>query len=374
AKIADVKASGRPCCQAGSLCPHANDNANPPMANGLNSTYAPPILAARAGQIMADFILGLARRSDLLFAGLMVLQYLCAIAVSLWLSPWAWEAATGKAHRLLTTALVAGGALSLPPIALSLARPGRVLNRYVVAVSQMLMSALFIHLTAGRAESFLHLYVSLAILTFYRNWLVLFVASVVGVLALVMVPAYTPLAQAGRLHDWPWRVLEYSGWLIFEDVFVILGISQVLSEWKIASFSLAELRGAMTRKEVELSDSLEKLREHEIRTQLILERAYEGFVAIDADGRITDWNKHAEHMFGWSKQEALGLTLTETIIPPPFREAHSQGLRRFLETGEGPILNKSIEVQALNRSGQEFPIELSVTPVRVGDSLTICAF
>ncbi len=117
-----------------------------------------------------------------------------------------------------------------------------------------------------------------------------------------------------------------------------------------------------------------KLQESEQQTRLIIDTAYDAFVAIDADSAITAWNPQSEKIFGWTRGEALGRGLAETIIPPQHRDAHKRGLQRFLTTGEGPVLNKRIEITALRRDGTEFPVELSIRPLKVGDSYTFNAF
>jgi len=116
------------------------------------------------------------------------------------------------------------------------------------------------------------------------------------------------------------------------------------------------------------------LRASEERTRLIVDRAHDAFIAMDVAGVITDWNPQAERIFGWSRAEALGCRLAETIIPAQYREAHSRGLQHFLATGEGPVLNQRLELTALHRDGHEFPVELSITPLRTGDRWIFAAF
>src|SRR5262245_19545146 len=118
----------------------------------------------------------------------------------------------------------------------------------------------------------------------------------------------------------------------------------------------------------------EELRASEERRRLILDNAHAAFIAMSADGRIAEWNRHAEITFGWSRAEAVGRVLSETIIPSQFREAHIRGLARFLVTGEGPVLNRVLEVPALRSDGREFPAEISIAPVRVGEQYLFSAF
>jgi diguanylate cyclase (GGDEF)-like protein/PAS domain S-box-containing protein len=93
----------------------------------------------------------------------------------------------------------------------------------------------------------------------------------------------------------------------------------------------------------------------------ILEGAHEAFLAMDTRGIIIDWNPQAEATFGWSREEAVGRVLADTIVPERHRDAHWQGLRRYLTTGEGPVIDKRIEIEALHRGGFEFPVELTIS-------------
>ena len=108
------------------------------------------------------------------------------------------------------------------------------------------------------------------------------------------------------------------------------------------------------------------LRESEERTRAIIESAYDAFVGMDQNGVVTDWNAEAEATFGWSRAEAIGRILSTTIIPPRFREAHERGLKHFQVTGESSVLNRRVEIFALHRDGHEFPVELTISPIRRG--------
>ncbi len=118
----------------------------------------------------------------------------------------------------------------------------------------------------------------------------------------------------------------------------------------------------------------EALRDHEELSRVILDSAHDAFIAMDSAGRVSDWNRRAATMFGWSREEAIGRRLSEMILPPPEREAHEHGLRRFLATGDGTVMNSVIEVSAQNRQQRTFPVELTIRPVRHRDGLSFCAF
>jgi PAS domain S-box-containing protein len=105
-----------------------------------------------------------------------------------------------------------------------------------------------------------------------------------------------------------------------------------------------------------------------------LDSALDAVITIDSRGFIKSWNPEAERIFGWSRQEILGKTLTESIIPPQHREAHLRGMKHFAASGQGPVLNKRIEITALRKNGTEFPVELAITPIRTGEHVSFSAF
>lgn len=117
-----------------------------------------------------------------------------------------------------------------------------------------------------------------------------------------------------------------------------------------------------------------RARNTEQRTRSILESAPEAVVIMNARGLIGYWNTEAERIFGWSREEAIGRSMAETIIPPRYRDAHKHGLKKFLDTGEGPILNTRIEINALHRDGHEFPVELTIAPAKLMGAWTFSAF
>ena len=122
------------------------------------------------------------------------------------------------------------------------------------------------------------------------------------------------------------------------------------------------------QKEAELA-----LRQSEEQTRLIIDSASQAYIAIDAQGRVIDWNAQAEATFGWSRKEALGEPLEELIIPISQRAAHRTGMAHYLATGEGRLVGKRIEVSALHRDGHEFLAELTIWPVGSGDDIRFSA-
>ena len=155
-----------------------------------------------------------------------------------------------------------------------------------------------------------------------------------------------------------------------EDVALLADLGIVVSELVRLRRSEDAVAGELAER-----DAIERrLRNSERRNRLIIHESGEGFISIDGDSRVQEWNRRAEQIFGWGREEILGAKLTETIIPPKYRDAHSAGIERFMATGEGDILFRATEVTALHRDGHEFPIEINVWPVQVGEESTFHAF
>jgi diguanylate cyclase (GGDEF)-like protein/PAS domain S-box-containing protein len=100
----------------------------------------------------------------------------------------------------------------------------------------------------------------------------------------------------------------------------------------------------------------------------MIESALDCIITIDQQGRIVEFNPAAESTFGYSRAEAIGARMVDLIIPLSLRQAHKQGFARYLETGEGPILGKRLELTGMRADGSEFPVELTVTSVEVPGS------
>jgi PAS domain S-box-containing protein len=106
-----------------------------------------------------------------------------------------------------------------------------------------------------------------------------------------------------------------------------------------------------------------RLTQSEARKSAILDNALDCIVSIDKEGTIIEFNPAAERTFGHRASEVLGKPMADILVPPHYREAHRQGLARFLATGENRVLNKRFEITAMRFDGTEFPVELAITPI-----------
>jgi predicted signal transduction protein with EAL and GGDEF domain len=170
----------------------------------------------------------LCARIDRQFAWLMLVQWAAAIATALWISPLAWAGDVSYPHPYLTMAIFYGGAVTLLPIVLTRIAPGRRITRLTIAVMQMLMSSLLIHLTGGRIETHFHIFGSLAFLAFYLDWQVLVVASVTIAIDHFLRGMFLPYSIFGTYVVQPWRWLEHTGWVVFSDIFFFIACADRL--------------------------------------------------------------------------------------------------------------------------------------------------
>ncbi len=127
----------------------------------------------------------------------------------------------------------------------------------------------------------------------------------------------------------------------------------------------------ITRRE---RDALDALQHNEARTRLIIDRAYDAFVAMDRDGNVIEWNLQAHKIFGYDRDEIIGKNLSESIIPLEFRRSHDHGFKNFMSNGDNKILNKRIQLVAQRKNGEQFPVELAVFPIEFSGQPTFCAF
>lgn len=164
---------------------------------------------------------------DRIMLWLLGLEWLGMMLTAFLLSPRTWDGAESRIHPHLVVAIFAGPVFIIPAIVLGLLYPARPLTRHVVAVAQMLVSSVLIDITGGRIETHFHIFGSLAFLAFYRDWRVLMTASLVTALDHLFRGIWWPQTVYGSALISPWRWIEHTWWVAFEDVFLIIQMSMV---------------------------------------------------------------------------------------------------------------------------------------------------
>src|SRR5258708_3556838 len=184
------------------------------------------------------------KSTDRMFAVLMSIQWIAGVIAALWIAPRTWIGTTSQTHLHVWAAIFLGGAISFFPIVLAITKPGANSTRYVIATAQMLMSALLIYLTGGRIETHFHVFCSLVILSFYRDWRVLVPATIVVALDHFVRGVYWPYSVYGVLTAAPWRSIEHAAWVVFEDVFLVISCLRSIGEMRSIANRTAELEAS----------------------------------------------------------------------------------------------------------------------------------
>jgi two-component system sensor histidine kinase/response regulator len=193
------------------------------------------IIARYSNELFDKHQASIYRNTDRLFSLLLLMQWIAAAATTLWMAPRALPWFYGRTREPLWVAVFLGTIITALPLALGLLRPGRFWTRHVIAAGQMLMSALLIHLTGERTEMYFHVFGSLAVLAFYRDWQVLITAS-----AVFMGIDSIRVIIAGGLWQW----MERAGWLALENAFLIRYCLQSIREMRGIADRQTELQAA----------------------------------------------------------------------------------------------------------------------------------
>jgi signal transduction histidine kinase len=219
----------------------------------ISHTARPTVsTSGRADVLFDEYQRDIYRRTDRLFAWLMGFQWIAGIIFALWVSPLAWAGSVSTVHLHVWAAVVLGGIVSIFPALLAIVRPGETYTRYTIAVAQMLMSALLIHLTGGRIETHFHVFGSLAFLAFYRDWRVLIPATVVVALDHMLRGLFWPQSVYGVLVASDWRWVEHAAWVIFEDSILVVSCRRSFAEMRErAEYTAALEQEVRTRQQAE---------------------------------------------------------------------------------------------------------------------------
>ncbi len=216
-------------------------------------------IKARVEQVFAENMGALFRRTDRMFAYLMLGQWLFGILIAVVYSPYTWSGKSYSTHVHVYSALLLGGAISSLPIVLALLRPGTRITRYTIAVAQMLWSALLIHLTGGRIETHFHVFGSLAFLAFYRDPYVLLPATIVVAADHFLRGILWPESVYGIVNPVWWRFLEHAFWVAFEDMFLMISIRDGLRESRAIARRQIELETMNTNVESQVLERTSEL-------------------------------------------------------------------------------------------------------------------
>ena len=281
------------------------------------------------------------RNTDQLFARLMIFQWIAAVAMALLISPYTWIGQSSAIHIHVWAAIFLGGAISFFPIWLTRAWPGAAITRYVIAVGQMLMSALLISVTGGRIETHFHVFGSLVILSFYRDWRVLIPATIVVALDHFLRGVYWPYSVYGVLTASPWRSIEHAAWVIFEDLFLVISCLRSIREMR----SIANRTAALEASEQTFRQ--------------IFEDGPMGVAVVDLQQHFVKVNTSLCHMLGSSAEELIGKSTLEITYPDDVE--HDNEVVNELRAG---AVRSAFEKRYVRKDGELVWVNLTAAIIR----------
>ena len=275
-------------------------------------------LSKRVLELFREQQQNIIRHTDRLFSWLMIFQWFFAIWLAFWLSPQTWVGVNSHIHPHVWLAIFLGGLITSVPVLLARLQPGRILTRHVIAIGQMLMSALLIHLTGGRIETHFHVFGSLAILAFYRDWRVLISATAVVYTDHIVRGIFWPESVYGVAYAPLWRSLEHAGWVLFEVTFLIISIRKSLSEMMLVAERQAKLEDlnetierTVTERTAELTRENWERRQSQALYHSLVEQLPAGIFRKDATGHYVLVNSWFCNLCSISPEQILGKTADE---------------------------------------------------------------
>jgi PAS domain S-box-containing protein len=296
----------------------------------LAGTHAIPAdTSRRAEELFQQHRAQIFRQTDQLFARLMLCQWVFCIIIALLVSPRTWDGASSQVHIHVWAAILIGGAISLFPVWMTRVWPGAAVTRHVIAVAQMLMSALLIALTGGRIETHFHVFGSLVILSFYRDWRVLIPATIVVGLDHFLRGIYLPYSVYGVLSASLLRSIEHAAWVVFENVFLVISCFRSIREMRFIANRTAAL---------EVSDQ---------KSRQLFDDAPIGMALVNVEGqKFRQVNARFAEMVGYSETDLLNLTPFDITHPDDLAET-----RRLVAAMIGGVERCSVEKRYVRKNG-----------------------
>lgn len=316
-----------------------------------------PSVVARRDELVKQQRVKLTKRTDRVFAIVMAIQYIAIVFGTLLFTPKTYSGPTSSVHPHVFQAIGLGFLIAAPVWGIAWLGKGTLANRVVVAICQLLMSSLIVHLTGGRIESHFHVFVSFSFLAFYRDYRVFLPATLTVVADHAIRGYYFPASVFGETTFDVWRLLEHAAWVVFQDIFVIAVCLAGVREMEAIAVRQALLEEAQAKTEQVVVDRTEELGRSEARKGAVLEHAYDAILIADEHGLITDVNPAAEKCFGIRRDETLGVSL-----------------ERFVRRSTTNALETRYETLGTRADGTTFPSEVTRSRVRVGNETVETVF
>jgi len=308
-------------------------------------------------------------RVNVLMTFLMMGQWILGILFAMCWSPFTWMGQSSYLHIHVSTSMLIGGSISGFAILWLRLFPRAVHSRHVVAVTQMLWSALLIHLSGGRIETHFHVFASLAILSLYRDWKVLITATVVVAVDHVLRGIYYPLSVFGIVTESPYRWIEHTAWLLFQVGFLVPGCRRLRDEIMELCIRQTEIEEAKrdvdlkvakrTRALISANEALaEKTAEAE-NLALIARHTDHAIAIIDPKSKIEWINDGYSRITGYAADDVIGQPASATRVDP----IRNRGIRKKLRRALANKQRFDSEFITCRKDGTPYWSSLEIRPI-----------
>jgi PAS domain S-box-containing protein len=305
----------------------------------------------RGREIFEDDLTRVRTQTSRVFLWLLLVQWLIAIVFSVVISPYAWSGRVRTLHFHVELAVLGGAILNALPIALIVLRPGWWGTRHTVAVTQMLWSAMFIHLTGGRIETHFHIFGSLAFLAFYRDPRLFFTATAVVAIHHLLLGFFDPLSIYGISNPEWWRFLEHAAWVVFEDIVLLFGCQRQLSEMATLADREAILEIAKESVEHDVALRTEELRAKRERYRSLIENTSAVPWEIDCETcEILYMAPQMSKLFAIAEDRIVAHENFLELLHPDDRENFHKFVRAA--SGDSPGLERHIDSRIVGADGR----------------------
>jgi two-component system, sensor histidine kinase and response regulator len=306
----------------------------------------------RAGELFAEQQQTIFSETDRMFAVLLAVQWIFGICAALWVSPREWAGATSTTHPHVWSAVFLGAAIAFPAIGAAVLRPGGPMTRYIIAVSQMLAGALLIHLTGGRIETHFHVFGSLAFLAFYRDYRVLIPATAVVVGDHLIRGLFFPESVYGVLAASAWRTAEHAGWVVFEDVVLVLSCLRGRREMLVAARRTADLEASQDR------------------YRATVENITDSMVVFDAETlEVLEFNSSYASRAGAPPDQLRGVRLTRAMVGGTQDVPLADEIAAIMRHGRPVIVERTLR----RFDGTTVEVSCSLSPTTFAGRPALCA-
>ncbi|MDV6032159.1 MAG: PAS domain-containing protein [Phycisphaera sp. RhM] len=307
---------------------------------------------------------------------LMVAQWLAGIAFAAFYSPLTWIGNHFELHVHVWASILIGGSLSGFAILWLRTYPTAAHSRHVVATTQMLWSALLIHLSGGRIETHFHVFASLAILSIYRDWTILITATAVIAVDHFVRGVFYPLSAFGIVTESPYRWIEHALWVLFEVAFLAPGCRRLRNDIRELCARQTEIEDAKRSVDLKVEERTKDLvkanlllaiKTAEAEKLALVAKYTDNAVAItDGDANVEWVNEGYTRITGFESDEIIGAPESGFRSGQQTCPQALSAMRRAIEKKQA----FNTEIISYRKDGTPFWLAIELRPIPGGNDTT----